>query len=125
MQAATQLDLLSYTPPPDTAPVQLVGMDTRPWLTHATLWQLLKLAACRVVIFHQHGVTPSTWEFCTLSHSSALGWSKSNLHFSWAPVLGAHGRKVFPAFSACTRSAIMLGATNAGSKTLRTTRPQC
>ena len=55
MQTATQLDLFSYSPPPDGAVAPLAGADTRPWLTSATLWQLLKPGTCRVVIFHQHG----------------------------------------------------------------------
>jgi len=54
METATQLDLFSYSPPPQGA-VPLAGADTRPWLTSATLWQLLKPSTCRVVIFHQHG----------------------------------------------------------------------
>ncbi len=55
MQTATRLDLFSYSPPAEGATVPLVGIDTRPWLTSATLWQLLKPGTCRVVIFHQHG----------------------------------------------------------------------
>ena len=55
MQTATQLDLFSYSPPPEGATAPLAGADTRPWLTSATLWQLLKPGTCRVVIFHQHG----------------------------------------------------------------------
>ena len=55
MQTATQLDLFSYSPPPEGAMVPLAGTDTRPWLTSATLWQLLKPGMCRLVIFHQHG----------------------------------------------------------------------
>ena len=55
MQTATQLDLFSYSPPPEGATAPLAGADTRPWLTSATLWQLLKPGMCRLVIFHQHG----------------------------------------------------------------------
>ncbi len=54
MQTATQLDLFSYSPPREGATAPLVGIDTRPWLTSATLWQLLKPGTCRLVIFHQH-----------------------------------------------------------------------
>ncbi len=55
MQTATQLDLFSYSPPREGATAPLAGADTRPWLTSATLWQLLKPGMCRLVIFHQHG----------------------------------------------------------------------
>ena len=55
MQTATQLDLFSYSPPAEGATTPIAGIDTRPWLSHATLWQLLKLGMCRLVIFHQHG----------------------------------------------------------------------
>jgi len=55
MQTATQLDLFSYSPPREGAMAPSAGADTRPWLTSATLWQLLKPSTCRVVIFHQHG----------------------------------------------------------------------
>ena len=55
MQSATQMDLFSYSPPAEGSTAPLAGIDTRPWLTHATLWQLLKPGTCRLVIFHQHG----------------------------------------------------------------------
>ncbi len=55
MQTATQLDLFSYSPLAEGATAPIAGIDTRPWLTSATLWQLLKPSTCRVVIFHQHG----------------------------------------------------------------------
>ncbi len=54
MQTTTQLDLFSYSPPREGA-APIAGADTRPWLTSATLWQLLKPGMCRLVIFHQHG----------------------------------------------------------------------
>ncbi len=53
MQTATQLDLFSYSPPREGA-APIAGADTRPWLTSATLWQLLRPGTCRMVIFHQH-----------------------------------------------------------------------
>ncbi len=54
MQTATQLDLFSYSPLAEGATAPIAGIDTRPWLTFATLWQLLKPGTCRLVIFHQH-----------------------------------------------------------------------
>jgi len=54
MQTATQLDLFTYSPTRDGAAGPLAGADTRPWLTFATLRQLLKPGTCRLVIFHQH-----------------------------------------------------------------------
>ncbi len=54
MQTATQLDLFSYSPLAEGATAPIAGIDTRPWLTFATLWQLLKPGMCRLVIFHQH-----------------------------------------------------------------------
>ena len=54
METIVPLDLLVYTPLRDTPPAPTGSADTRPWLTYATLWQMLHLATCRLVIVHQH-----------------------------------------------------------------------